>query len=733
MASECFADAPAQLQQAETYMKDRSYEQAEAIYQQIVTDFPDSNDALEAQKQLTILYIKQDNQPQADAALQKLLADFYMHKDIAKAVNKVADHYRWSGKYELARRFYQYVVDNWPDADYAMWSQKSLAASNIRLGDDPNAAAAIEKLLTNFSEHKQIARAVYNVAREYGMLKRYEKACELYQYVIDHWPDDEYAIWSEMEMAEINILSLIKSGDDPNAAAAIEKLLTNFSEHKQIARAVNNIADHYRWSRQYEEARQLYRYVLDCWPAFKHAVWSQARLAMSYIGLGDDPNAAAAIEKLLTNFSEHKQIAKAVNKVADHYRWSRQYEEARQLYRYVLDRWPASKYAVESQALLARSYIGMGDDPSAQVAIDTLIFDFNDHPDLPDAIFQIAEEYYSEAFRNQNEGRYEQAKDYFGKAIIVFERIITEFPASTITQHAYHLLADCYHWFGDKYCGAYVVWHTLYHYGLAKPMDVIVKEMQIERKGSISIYEIVQALKTSGISAHAVKLDPEKISTIDRPFIQYIAPIKGEQLGHFVLCIPTGSGKAVMLDGAEEPKVFELSSFEADDNLQTRWDGTSILIDGISKGTSDAPVSQLLGFNDLLQIAANWLETGYDAWAGADLTGESHLSLDIQLFLRGGCPDDCKNVGPNCRTNPTCTSSDDCPVAEYYCDDKTDEEECKIPGSLPDCEYDTPRDCSPKRMLTGLCEDTLWRSAYYCGVCPPTYGDCGITITQCHN
>jgi len=181
---ECFADALAQLQQADAYMKDKNYEQAEAIYQQIVTDFPDSNDALEAQKQLTILYIKQDNQPQADAALQKLLTNFSERNGIAEAVNKVADHYRWSRQYEEARRLYQDVVDNWPDDEYAIWSQKSLATSNIQLGDDPNAAAAIEKLLTNFSEHKQIARAVYNVARTYSISKRYEKACELYQYVI---------------------------------------------------------------------------------------------------------------------------------------------------------------------------------------------------------------------------------------------------------------------------------------------------------------------------------------------------------------------------------------------------------------------------------------------------------------------------------------------------------------------------------------------------------------------
>ena len=50
MVGVCFADAATQFKQAETYKKNKQYDQAEQIYQQILINFPDSNDALEAQK-----------------------------------------------------------------------------------------------------------------------------------------------------------------------------------------------------------------------------------------------------------------------------------------------------------------------------------------------------------------------------------------------------------------------------------------------------------------------------------------------------------------------------------------------------------------------------------------------------------------------------------------------------------------------------------------------------------
>jgi len=99
-----YANASAQLKDAGTLVKNKQYQQAEAIYQQIVTAFPDTNEALEAQKQLTLIYIAADKQQEADAAYQQLLANFSSHKDIAQAVHDIAYQYRCANKQQKANQ-----------------------------------------------------------------------------------------------------------------------------------------------------------------------------------------------------------------------------------------------------------------------------------------------------------------------------------------------------------------------------------------------------------------------------------------------------------------------------------------------------------------------------------------------------------------------------------------------------------------------------------------------------
>jgi len=93
------------------------------------------------------------------AAVDRLLAKFSKHKGIAKAMDLVADEYRKSKQYEKSRTIYQYIVDNWPDGERAMESQRGVAISNILLGDDAGAQAAIDKLIARFSGNEGIPGA----------------------------------------------------------------------------------------------------------------------------------------------------------------------------------------------------------------------------------------------------------------------------------------------------------------------------------------------------------------------------------------------------------------------------------------------------------------------------------------------------------------------------------------------------------------------------------------------
>ena len=208
--------------------------------------------------------------------------------------------------------------------------------------------------------------------------------------------------------------------------------------------AVWDTGQYYRESKKYKKANKLYQHVVKTSPESEHALWAQADLIKSYLALGDDPNAKTAVDKLLTEFAHNKHIARAIHDTAWEYRKSGNYGRANELDQYVIDNWTADVQVMWAKMDMAKTDIGLGNDAAAEKTIDILIADFNDHPELPTAIFMLGEEYYNKAFQYQNKDSNEQSKECFHKAIAISGRIITELPESTITPQAYILSGECY-------------------------------------------------------------------------------------------------------------------------------------------------------------------------------------------------------------------------------------------------------------------------------------------------
>jgi tetratricopeptide (TPR) repeat protein len=495
-----FADVSAQFKEAEDNVKNTNYAEAEKIYRQIVTDYPGSDYAFAAQKNLAFLYIAWDRQPQADAAYQQLLANFSGHKDIAQAVHDIAYRYRCANKQDKANKIDQYVVETWSQSDCAVLAQMDIAKSYVSLGEMEGAEAAVKKLLTDFSGNALIARAVHDVAQQYRGTQKYEKANQLYQYVVDNWPKSEHALWAQADL----IKSYLALGDDTSANTAVDRLLTNFNDNPLIARAVWDTGQFYRELKKYEMANKLYQHVVKTSPESEHALWAQADLIKSYLALGDDPNAEAAVNKLLADFSWSKDIARAIHDTAWEYRKLGNYGRANELDRYVIDHWPADVQVMWAKMDMAKTDILLGNDAAAEKTIDILIADFNECPDLPTAIFMLGEEYYNKAFNTKGDPNSPDAKpeEYYRKALAIWERIIRELPPSAATAHAYNSAADCYRRLGrcekaieyyqkvvDKWPGFEYAWNAQFLVGRNYEL--------LSRSGVVSKSEVYLQIKTA--------------------------------------------------------------------------------------------------------------------------------------------------------------------------------------------------------------------------------------------
>ncbi|MHC4643432.1 MAG: tetratricopeptide repeat protein, partial [Planctomycetota bacterium] len=145
-AGVCLAGTSELLEQAKTYQEKGQNEQAEAIYQQIVTGYPGSDDAMEAQTKLNLIYIATGREQEAEAAFGQLVTGFYEHTGITQAVWQVAKGYEETKNNEKALEIHQYNVQQFPPDKHAMWSQVEIIYLNIKSGENAAADAAFERL-----------------------------------------------------------------------------------------------------------------------------------------------------------------------------------------------------------------------------------------------------------------------------------------------------------------------------------------------------------------------------------------------------------------------------------------------------------------------------------------------------------------------------------------------------------------------------------------------------------
>ena len=385
-----FADTSALFEQAQIYKQDGNYEQAEQIYQQIVTDFPDSNDALEAQKQLALMYITTDSQQQADAAFVELTAVFAGHKDIAQAVWKIAKEYEEPKKYDKALELHQYNVEHFSSDMYAMWSQVEVTYFHINSGDNTAADAAFEKLLTLFSGRPTLPKEIHQIAMKYNSSEKREKALELYQYNVEHFSSDMYAMCSQVEI----VYSLIDSGDAAAADAACNKLITVFSKQETLPKEIHQVAMKYSGSGQSEKAYSLHQYNVKHFPDYKglDVIWSQSELIRLDLQAGFYESACAGAEALLGWPPDQNDLPREIHVTAKRFAEAGKHDKAYELYRYNIERFPKDMYAMWSQVEIVYSLIDSG-DAAADRACDTLLNSFSDQESLPKEVYQVAEAY----------------------------------------------------------------------------------------------------------------------------------------------------------------------------------------------------------------------------------------------------------------------------------------------------------------------------------------------------
>jgi tetratricopeptide (TPR) repeat protein len=435
---------------ARKYEEVKKYDKAIELYQYNIGHFPDALHTMWSQVEIIKYYLDVSNNQAADTSCDKLLAIFSKQPTLPKEIFQLARQYNKVGKPDKALVLDQYNTQNFPTDVFGMWSQVNCL---VQQKDYIAADAAVDKILAAFPEAQATQEGVYWLTDVYRKAKRHDKAVLLYKYYIEHWPDDEKEIYIHKGLA----LSYIDLGDEKNAQAEISNLLAEDPNQERISKALYDVGLYcYRLGMKDKAAELHHHNVQHCSKDDKHTMWSQVALIKSYIRDSNDRSVAeAVINKLITDFAQQPTLSIEISHIGDTYAQVGAYDEASQLYQYVFNHWTNSTQILWAKAGMIKLDISHGNEDAMQKTIDSLIVNYKNSSDLPEAIWSIGEQYWAQALSELGKAGHgkdlnENTSEYFKKALAVWERIIRELPPSIITAQAYHMSAECYRYLGQE-------------------------------------------------------------------------------------------------------------------------------------------------------------------------------------------------------------------------------------------------------------------------------------------
>ncbi|MHC4387745.1 MAG: tetratricopeptide repeat protein [Planctomycetota bacterium] len=304
---------------ADKYRQLAKYEKAREVYQYIVDHWPEAGHAVDSQRGVVISSIRLGDESAARTAIARLLADFPADQDVADVIYEIAEEYLRSGKTPEALRSYQRAVTNWSRSEDAMWAWAAVARLNIVLGDGAGAESAVEKLIYGFSSSSDIAKALDHIADQYRDRQKYSQARQLYQYIVNTWPDPQYA----MEPQRSVVLSNIALGDDANAQASLNELITRFSDEPRLPKMLYEIALGYEQAGRYDNARAVYKQIIqrhsDSSETLNIPLEIRRADTLSLAEAGDDSGAGDEVDNLIADFSGHEYLPTVVHEIAVQY------------------------------------------------------------------------------------------------------------------------------------------------------------------------------------------------------------------------------------------------------------------------------------------------------------------------------------------------------------------------------------------------------------------------------
>lgn len=189
------------------YREQRAYEQARDSFMKIITDFPETQTAGDAQFYLAEVYEEKLDNPDEAAANYRLLVEAYpKNANAVEALKRVAELHEDQDAYEEAIAAYYQIFELYPSHQYT--PEALLEIETLYRRRFENFEKAIETLklyASQYSQREDAAERLFDAAEMFeDDLQNKLAAIETYREVISSFPESKYAKKAQERIEELS-------------------------------------------------------------------------------------------------------------------------------------------------------------------------------------------------------------------------------------------------------------------------------------------------------------------------------------------------------------------------------------------------------------------------------------------------------------------------------------------------------------------------------------------------
>jgi len=193
---------------------------------------------------------------------------------------------------------------------------KAQIHSLISLNRIEEANSLFMKFAADYNNHPDLPKAFYWIARRYEWSDRYAQAANIFEQILQKYPENKNADKSQIGIRQVNICSQILAEQMEDAAAQTEDMISNFINNSELPETLDNIGRRYEWLDKYEEAAEIYQRITELWPDGEYKDKAEIDLAsldvLTAVDSLDYNETEIGIETLISDYNENSYLPKAL-------------------------------------------------------------------------------------------------------------------------------------------------------------------------------------------------------------------------------------------------------------------------------------------------------------------------------------------------------------------------------------------------------------------------------------